>query len=73
MGSAERKILDTIGDNYGVTAYQVAMNWILRQEGIVTIPKAASIQHINDNLRALDWELEEADLAKIEKSFPLMD
>ncbi|MCG7379267.1 aldo/keto reductase [Paenibacillus sp. ACRSA] len=73
VGSPERKILDTIGDNYGVTAYQVAMNWILRQEGIVAIPKAGSIQHIDDNLRALDWELDEADLAKIERCFPLMD
>lgn len=71
VNSLERNILDAIGDKYGKTAYQVAINWILRQEGIVSIPKAASKKHIDDNLNALDWELEKEDLEQIENYFPL--
>lgn len=70
-GSLERNILNTIGAKYGKTAYQVAINWALRQEGLVTIPKAANKEHITDNLNALGWELEEEDIKQIESHFPL--
>ncbi|MEF3354143.1 aldo/keto reductase [Paenibacillus sp. GYB006] len=70
VGSLERKILDTIGSKYDKTAYQVAMNWILRQESIVTIPKAVNKKHIDDNLKALGWELDKEDLDQIENYFP---
>ncbi|MCM3782305.1 aldo/keto reductase [Neobacillus mesonae] len=69
-GSVERKILEEIGSKHGKTAYQVAINWILRQEGIVTIPKASSIKHIDQNLKALNWELDKEDLDQIENYFP---
>lgn len=70
-GSLERNILNTIGAKYGKTAYQVAINWALRQEGLVTIPKAANKEHITDNLNALGWELEKEDIDQIESFFPL--
>ncbi|WDQ32402.1 aldo/keto reductase [Paenibacillus marchantiae] len=71
VGSIERNILNTIGDKYGKTAYQVALNWVLRQQGLVTIPKAANKEHIVDNLNALGWELEKEDIDQIENHFPL--
>ncbi|WP_339845490.1 aldo/keto reductase [Paenibacillus sp. FSL W7-1088] len=71
VGSIERNILDTIGDKYGKTAYQVALNWVLRQQGLVTIPKAANKKHIVDNLNALGWELEKDDIDQIENHFSL--
>ncbi|MEC0124601.1 aldo/keto reductase [Paenibacillus pabuli] len=71
VGSIERNILNIIGGKYGKTAYQVALNWILRQQGLVTIPKAASQEHIVDNLNALGWELEKDDIEQIERHFPL--
>ncbi|TNJ63842.1 aldo/keto reductase [Paenibacillus hemerocallicola] len=69
-GTPERAVLDEIGKKYGKNAYQVALNWIVRQEGIVTIPKSANLDHIRDNLNALGWELEEEDLVRIEHTFP---
>lgn len=69
-GSQERKVLESIGAKYGKTPYQVAINWVLRQEGLVTIPKASNKEHIVDNLNALGWELDENDLDEIEINFP---
>ncbi|MBU5672222.1 aldo/keto reductase [Paenibacillus brevis] len=69
-GTPERSTLDTIGAKYGKTAYQVAINWVLRQQGLVTIPKAASKEHIVDNLNALGWELDQEDINQIENHFP---
>jgi len=44
VGTNERDVLDKIGKKYGKTVYQVALNWILRHEEVVTIPKAMKIQ-----------------------------
>lgn len=70
-GTPERDTLDSIGAKYGKTAYQVVINWVLRQQGVVTIPKAASKGHIADNLNALGWQLDQADLQQIDKHFPV--
>jgi len=70
-GSVERNVLNTIGSKYGKTAYQVALNWVLRQQGLITIPKAANKEHIVNNLNALGWELERDDIEQIENHFPL--
>ncbi|WP_211326509.1 aldo/keto reductase [Paenibacillus flagellatus] len=69
-GSAERAVLDEIGRKYGKTAHQVALNWVLRQEYVVSIPKAARLEHITDNLGALGWALDENDAARIDDVFP---
>jgi len=69
-GTKEREALDEIAAKYGKTAHQVALNWILRQEGLVTIPKAKNIAHIKSNLESIGWELTAADAAQIEILFP---
>ncbi|WP_409304414.1 aldo/keto reductase [Peribacillus sp. SCS-155] len=71
QGTKERKILDAIACKYGKTAYQVALNWILRLPGLVTIPKASSLSHMKENLQALGWELDAEDVALIEAAFPV--
>ncbi|WP_164716313.1 aldo/keto reductase [Paenibacillus whitsoniae] len=70
VGSQERNVLESIGVKYNKTAHQVALNWVLRQEGLVSIPKASNKEHIIDNLNALNWELEKEDLEQIEFNFP---
>lgn len=70
VGTTERKLLDEIGAKYDKSAYQVALNWILRHEGVVTIPKALSLDHIKSNLESIGWELEQEDLERIDHSFP---
>ncbi|WEG13709.1 aldo/keto reductase [Pullulanibacillus sp. KACC 23026] len=72
-GTEQRAALEKIGQKYEKTAYQVALNWLLRQEGFVTIPKAKSIEHIKSNLGALGWELSEEDLSLIDRFFPRPD
>ena len=71
IGTAERNVLEEVGAKHHKTAHQVALNWILRQEGIVSIPKAAKLEHIRDNLGAIGWDLEELDLEQIESMFPI--
>jgi diketogulonate reductase-like aldo/keto reductase len=63
-------VLRRIAARLGVTSARVALAWLLRQPDVLVIPKAASEEHVRDNHAALTLELEAADLAEIERSFP---
>ena len=54
----------------GVTPVQVALAWLLHQEGVIVIPKASSQPHVRENRAALDLTLTDEDLAEIDKLFP---
>jgi diketogulonate reductase-like aldo/keto reductase len=70
QGTKGRQVLDEIGGKYGATVYQVALNWILRHEGLITIPKAKNAAHIKSNLEALELTLSDEDLQVIDTYFP---
>jgi diketogulonate reductase-like aldo/keto reductase len=53
-----------------VTTAQVALAWLLRQEGVIVIPKAADPGHVRDNRAALDLALTETELAALDRAFP---
>lgn len=58
-------VLAEIGEAHGRSAAQVALRWLLDQPQVSTVPKAASPGNREANLRALDFELTEADRARI--------
>jgi diketogulonate reductase-like aldo/keto reductase len=51
------------------TTFQVALAWVLRRPDIIAIPKAATIDHVNANRRALDIKLDAAALAALDDAF----
>ncbi len=56
----------------GCSASQLALAWVLAQgPNIIPIPGTRRIQNFDDNLGALDVKLSAADLAEIEKVFPI--
>lgn len=62
--------LETVARRLGATAGQVALAWLLRQDGVIAIPKASRPQHVRDNRAALDLELTGEDLAELDRAFP---
>jgi diketogulonate reductase-like aldo/keto reductase len=48
----------------------VALAWVLRQPGVVTIPKATNPDHVRANVRAVDIRLDGEDLAALDAAFP---
>ena len=54
----------------GLTAAQVALAWICSQPGVLAIPKAGTVQHLEQNLAARDIELDAAERQAIERRFP---
>ena len=44
--------------------------WLLRQDGMIVIPKASLKDHVRENLGALDLKLTDTDLADLDRAFP---
>jgi diketogulonate reductase-like aldo/keto reductase len=59
-----------IAERHDATPAQVALAWVLRQDDICAIPKAAIPEHVRENRRALDLELDHEDLELIDEVFP---
>ena len=53
----ENELLKSIGAEYGKTAAQVSLRWLIEQENVVAIPKASSSEHIRENIDIFDFEL----------------
>ncbi len=52
------------------TPFQVALAWMLAQDGVIAIPKASRIAHVDANARALELTLTADELAAIDRQFP---
>jgi diketogulonate reductase-like aldo/keto reductase len=64
-GVFDNDVLQRIGKRHDRTAGQVALRWLLEQEGVGAIPKSSSAEHQRENLGCLDFELSEKEMAKI--------
>jgi diketogulonate reductase-like aldo/keto reductase len=62
--------LGKIADKHGCDPAAVALAWVLRQPGVVTIPKATRPEHVRANIKAVDVELDAEDLAALDAAFP---
>jgi diketogulonate reductase-like aldo/keto reductase len=62
--------LKTIGARHNATAAQIALAWLVRQDGMIAIPKAASEKHLHENRAATDIALSAEDIAELDKAFP---
>jgi len=60
-------LLQEIGKKYGKTANQVALRWLIQQEMVAAIPKAANPEHQKENLDIFDFELTPEEMEKISR------
>ncbi|WP_435159521.1 aldo/keto reductase [Haladaptatus sp. DFWS20] len=58
--------LNDIAEKHGVSEAQVSLAWLMQKENVAAIPKATGEDHIEDNFAALDLELDDEDVAKID-------
>jgi diketogulonate reductase-like aldo/keto reductase len=64
------RTLARVAERNDATPAQVALAWLLRQDDMMVIPKATSLDHVRENRAALDLQLGEADLAELARAFP---
>jgi diketogulonate reductase-like aldo/keto reductase len=62
--------LQAIARRHEASPFQIALAWLLNKPGMIAIPKASSVQHVQENHRALEITLTPEDLAAIDAEFP---
>jgi diketogulonate reductase-like aldo/keto reductase len=62
--------LAEIAKRHGVTPAAIAVAWTMRHPNVVSIPKAATLRHVEENAAAADLVLDAADLADLDTAFP---
>ena len=63
--------LAEVAHKHGATPHQVILAFLTRDPIVFTIPKAATIPHVEENAGAGDLRLDDADIARIDKAFPM--
>jgi 2,5-diketo-D-gluconate reductase B len=69
-GVLDDDLLNEIGDSHDKSAPQVALRWLLQQDGVVAIPKATSPEHLQANLDVFDFELTDGEMQAIDDCRP---
>ena len=54
----------------GVTAAQLALQWVLAQPGVIVIPKAGDPAHVEENRAAAELSLTDREMAELNSIFP---
>ncbi len=62
--------LAAFATRHGMTPAQVALAWLLAQDGVIAIPKTASKARVQENFDALARPLGAAALAELDALFP---
>ncbi len=63
-------VVADLARKYGKTPAQIALNWLIAQDHVVTISKTSRVEHLEENLGALNWTMEPEDVERIRREFP---
>jgi len=62
----DNQVVREVAQAHNATPVQVALNWVIRQPAVVTIPKSASEAHLRENKGAYDLRLTAEDVARLD-------
>jgi diketogulonate reductase-like aldo/keto reductase len=62
--------LKNIATRHHATPAQIALAWVVRQDGVVAIPRSSSTAHVKENFGAVGITLSRRDLDEIDRAFP---
>jgi diketogulonate reductase-like aldo/keto reductase len=66
-------VLKRVAERHEATPAQIALAWVIREDGVIAIPKAADLKHLRENRGAADIKLSKRDLEELDESFPAPD
>jgi diketogulonate reductase-like aldo/keto reductase len=72
-GTITGDLLEEIASNHNATPNQVILSFLVRDENVFTIPKAAEQDHVIENAGAGKFKLTESEVKRISDAFPVPD
>ncbi|MDY0369369.1 MAG: aldo/keto reductase [Bacteroidales bacterium] len=62
----QHPIMEALSKKYDKTAFQIALNWLIQKPLMLTIPKMSQKTHIQQNIEALHFRMEEVDYRQLD-------
>jgi diketogulonate reductase-like aldo/keto reductase len=62
--------MDSVARKLNADRFQLALAWVLHQDGVIAIPKAASEVHVIENRKALDIQIPQEIQVELDGLFP---
>lgn len=69
-GLMNHPALSKLAMQKGITVAQLLLAWVISHQGVIAIPKAGSVGHVEENAAALEVVLNAHDIALMEQAFP---
>lgn len=69
-GLLENSTVREIAAAHGVSAAQILLAWVISHQGVIAIPKASSVAHVQENAAALNITLSSEELIRLDNAFP---
>ncbi|WP_436872899.1 aldo/keto reductase [Kosakonia sacchari] len=69
-GLLENSTVREIAAAHGVSAAQILLAWVISHQGVIAIPKASSVAHVQENAAALNITLSSDELIRLDNAFP---
>jgi len=67
--AVEQTKLTRFCEKYSKTPAQIAIRWLCSQSNVFPIPRASNVAHVNENLGASGWHMEEDDLGELDRLY----
>jgi diketogulonate reductase-like aldo/keto reductase len=63
-------IIKKMMTKYNKSAVQIALNWLVSQDKVITLAKTSTPEHIDENLGALDFIMDDSDIEEVRADYP---
>jgi len=67
-GVLQNETVQAVASKHGATAAQVAIRWLTLKPNVVTIPKSSKRTRLRENLEALQLELDDEDVQRLNEA-----
>jgi diketogulonate reductase-like aldo/keto reductase len=62
-------VLVEVAEAHGVTRAQVAINWLISQDGVFAIPKSSNPDHIKEIAGSVGWRLSASEFKRLSEAY----
>lgn len=69
-GLLNNPVVNDIAHAHRASAAQILLAWVVSHQGVIAIPKAASVAHVKQNAAALDITLSASELTALNNAYP---
>ncbi|EGT3573612.1 aldo/keto reductase [Citrobacter amalonaticus] len=69
-GLLNHPVVNDIARSHSATAAQILLAWVISHQSVMAIPKAASVEHVQQNAAALSITLSAQELAALDNAYP---